>query len=121
MEKTSDLIWQDTQHQSLFKLIDDLKTLESASNIFEQLSNYAENHFCIEEAYMKQLNYPRMMEHIDAHNKFRTELKVMTIDHHKFDEQVRESISTFLREWLTRHVLGIDKDFEAFVLSSKYK
>ncbi len=121
MRKTSELIWQDTQHQTLFKLIEQLKTVDSSTNLFSKLSDYADCHFVIEESYMAKLNYPRMAEHIRAHNKFREELNSMISDQHEFDEQVRESISLFLREWLTRHVFGIDKDFEAFVLNSDYK
>ena len=121
VRKTSELIWQDTQHQTLFELIDQLKTIETGLDIFTKLTYYAESHFSLEESYMLKLNYPRTEEHIRAHNKFREELKAMTLDQHQFDEQVRESISLFLREWLTRHIFGIDKDFEAFVLNSDYK
>ena len=121
MKKTSELIWQDTQHQTLFKLIDQLKTIESGLDIFTKLNDYAESHFSLEESYMLKLNYPRTEEHIRAHNKFREELNAMALDQHTFDEQVRESISLFLREWLKRHIFGIDKDFEAFVLNSNYK
>jgi hemerythrin-like metal-binding protein len=121
MKKTSEIIWQDTQHQVLFELIDELKSKKSSLDIFTRLTNYAENHFALEEAYMLQLDYPKKDEHIQAHNKFRDELNVMMQSRLEFDLSVRESISIFLREWLTRHVLGIDKDFEAFVLSSDYK
>jgi len=70
---------------------------------------------------MKKLDYPYMDEHIKAHNKFRKELGDMIKEQGGFDENVRASVSVFLREWLTRHVLGIDKKFEAFVLASEYK
>jgi len=121
MEKTSELIWQDTQHQTLFQLIEEIKTKHPTSDIFAKLFHYADSHFCLEEAYMKKLNYPHMAEHIKAHNKFREELGDMIKEQHGFDDNVRVSVSVFLREWLTRHVLGIDKDFEAFVLASDYK
>jgi len=121
MEKTSELIWQDTQHQTLFQLIEEIKSKNSTPDIFAKLFLYADSHFCLEEAYMKQLAYPHMDEHIKAHNKFREELSDMMKEQHGFDENVRISVSVFLREWLTRHVLGIDKNFEAFVLASKYK
>lgn len=121
MEKTSELIWQDTQHQELFRLIDALKDPNSGQEIFTRLSSYADHHFCLEEAYMRQLNYPKTEAHIKAHNQFRDELDDMVNSMGKFDALVRESISIFLREWLQRHVFGIDKDFEAFVLKSKVK
>ena len=121
MRKTSELIWQDTQHQKLFALIDALKRPHVGTEVFTQLSDYAEQHFTLEEAYMRQLNYPNIKAHIASHNQFREELDDMTKNMGSFDELVRESVSIFLREWLSRHVFGIDKDFEAFVLASDAK
>ena len=121
MEKTSELIWQDTQHQELFRLIDSLKDPHRSVDIFTRLSSYANNHFLLEEAYMRQLNYPHIEAHIRAHNQFREELDDMVNNMETFDDRVKESISIFLREWLTRHVFGIDKDFEDFVLKSDVK
>jgi hemerythrin len=37
------------------------------------------------------------------------------------DDMFREIIATFLTEWLTRHVFGIDKELEAFILQSSAK
>lgn len=121
MDKTSELIWQDTQHQELFRLIDALKDPHSGSEIFTSLSSYADNHFLLEEVYMRQLNYPQIETHIKAHNQFRDELDDMVKNISTFDDNVRESVSIFLREWLLRHVFGIDKDFEDFVLKSDVK
>ncbi len=121
MKKTSEIIWQDTQHQLLFELIDQLKENQIDPGIFAKLNSYAENHFSLEEEYMRVLNYPDAEEHIEAHNKFRTELEIMVAEQHTYDENLRRSLSLFLTEWLTRHVLGIDKDFERFVMESEYK
>tara|TARA_R110002072_G_scaffold101568_1_gene223681 strand:- start:46970 stop:47335 length:366 start_codon:yes stop_codon:yes gene_type:complete len=121
MKKTSDLIWQDTQHQVLFELVDELKTHSASPEIFTKLTNFAENHFTLEEAYMRQLNYPKIDEHVAAHNRFRLELNAMIQNPAEFDIQMRETVSIFLREWLTRHIFGIDKDLERFILNSKQK
>ncbi len=121
MRKTSELIWQDTQHQVLFELIEALKSASENQDIFTRLSTFAENHFILEEAYMSQLNYPKIDEHIAAHNKFRHELQTMKLSANEFDSQMREALSIFLREWLTRHVFGIDKELEAFILDSSQK
>ncbi len=121
MKKTSEIIWQDEQHQVLFELIDHLKLPTSDKEIFARLESYAENHFLLEEAYMRQLSYPNAREHIDAHNRFRAELQDMKQQSASFDQALRESISTFLKEWLTRHVMGIDKDLERYILASQIK
>jgi len=121
MQKTSDILWQDTQHQVLFVLLDQIAEDGSAAGVLHQLTYYAENHFAIEEEYMTRLNYPGLDEHVQAHNRFREELAQMLLDTEQHDAISRQVISTFLREWLTRHIFGIDKQLEAFILQADIK
>ena len=121
MKKTSELIWQDKQHQVLFELIDQIKTAEVDESVFRRLYDYAENHFTVEEEYMKQLNYPSLDQHIQAHNRFRDELDDMMEAHPHYDSHFRQALAEFLSNWLTSHIYGIDKKLEAFILKSTYK
>ncbi|MEP5764201.1 MAG: hemerythrin family protein [Halieaceae bacterium] len=121
MEKTSDIIWQDAQHQVLFELLDRIAEEGSATMVLHQLEFYAESHFAIEEQYMEELAYPGQEEHRQAHDKFRQELARMLEDSSEHDQVSRQVISTFLREWLKRHIFGIDKKLEDFILASKVK
>jgi hemerythrin len=121
MQKTSDIIWQDAQHQVLFELLDEIAEEESAVSVLHQLKYYAENHFSLEEKYMELLDYSGRDEHLQAHDKFREELDKMMLDASEHDHISRQVISTFLREWLTRHIFGIDKKLEAFLLDSGVK
>ena len=74
MQKTSDVIWQDTQHQMLFRLLDEVAAENSAEEVLHQLNFYALSHFSLEETYMELLNYPGQQQHVQAHDKFRNEL-----------------------------------------------
>lgn len=121
MPKTSDLIWQDQQHQVLFELIDEIKAKHVNSSTFERLTDYAEHHFLMEEAYMQELHYPEYEAHLKAHNKFRAELYKMIDEQHSYDEGLREMLSTFLAEWLKRHIFGVDKKLEDFIMLSTRK
>ncbi|MDF2180851.1 hemerythrin domain-containing protein [Neptuniibacter sp. CAU 1671] len=121
MSKTSELIWQDQQHQRLFVLIDDIKCNHADAEVFSRLYEYAEHHFSLEEAYMQQLGYPECDQHTAAHNKFREELKRMQQEHHTYDAELRRLLSEFLTEWLTRHIMRIDKKLEEFIWSSAAK
>jgi len=121
MKKTSDLIWQDKQHQILLELIDQLNGSDVDASVFRRLHDYAENHFMLEEEYMRQLNYPDMGEHVAAHNKFRYELNSMMQSFHSYDEGFRQALAEFLREWLKSHIFGIDKQLEDFILKSNVK
>lgn len=118
---SSELIWQETQHQMLFDLIDEIAEDHVDKSVFARLERYAENHFALEEEYMRQLEYPDIEAHIKAHDRFRQELRQLTRDAHSIEPAVRTALSTFLSEWLTRHIFGIDKQLEAFILSSDSK
>lgn len=118
MIKTSDLIWQDTQHQMLFKLIDEMRQEPFNPKVLDQLEFYAEHHFALEEAYMRELAYPKTDAHIRAHNRFREELSQLATEPQSMSVSVRESLSLFLEEWLKRHIFGIDKELESFILEN---
>ena len=121
MQKTSDLIWQDTQHQALFHLIDRIKVVPFDPEILHQLKLYAEHHFILEETYMRKLDYPHLDAHIDAHDRFREELRAMMETDPTMHESLQVSLSDFLYKWLKLHVLGIDKELEDFILKSEHK
>lgn len=121
MKKTSELIWQDKQHQILLDLIDQINESDVDESVFRRLHDYAENHFMLEEEYMLQLDYPHMEEHVAAHNKFRYELNSMMQSFHSYDEGFRSALAEFLRGWLKGHIFGIDKQLEDFIVKSDVK
>ena len=121
MQKTSDIIWQDTQHQVLFDLIDRIKEVPFDADILVQLKLYAEHHFILEETYMETLDYPGRTAHVAAHDRFREELAAMLETDPGLHHSLQESLSDFLYKWLKLHVLGIDKKLEDYVLKSAAK
>ena len=118
MRKTSHIIWQDAQHQVLFEILDLIKESGPDSQVLLKLQDYTENHFALEELYMAELEFPGRDAHIESHNRFRTEIDQLVGVGGQLDDQFREIIATFLTEWLTRHVFGIDKDLEDYILQS---
>lgn len=121
MKKTSELIWQDAQHQLLFELIDEINSQTIDDRVFRRLFDYAEYHFLLEEEYMHRLNYPHIDEHIRAHDKFREELCIMMNEYPSYDDLFRHALAEFLTEWLKGHVFGIDKKLEKYILDSNFK
>ena len=121
MQKTSDILWQDTQHQALFDLIERIKDVPFDPDILNQLKLYAEHHFILEETYMRTLDYPHIDAHLEAHDRFRSELKAMMETDPSMHESLQVSLSDFLYKWLKLHVLGIDKKLEDFVINSGIK
>ena len=121
MEKTSDIIWQDSQHQILFELIERIKEVPFDPEIITRLKLYAENHFTIEEIYMEKLKYPEAEAHVLAHNRFREELEALAEIETDGSCDIQVAMSNFLYKWLKMHVLGIDKKLEDFVMRSNAK
>jgi hemerythrin len=121
MRKTSQLIWQDAQHQVLFGILDRIREPDSGGEVLQSLKQYTETHFSLEELYMEQLGYEDMAAHVRAHDRFRAEIDELLQAGQEPDAVFRELISTYLTEWLTRHVFGIDKDLEAFIIQSSAK
>ena len=56
---------------------------------------------------------------VESHDRFRAEIDQLLAQGNDWDDQFRELVATFLTEWLTRHVFGIDKELEAFIFSSE--
>ena len=120
MKKTSELIWQDVQHQELFRIIDLLAT-QPERHALDRLTDYINYHFSLEEEYMKELNYPDLESHIQAHRSFADKIKKYIADQVVFDEKFAKELSEYISSWLTSHVFGTDKKLEEFILQSKYK
>lgn len=118
MRKTSDLIWQDAQHQLLFDVLDTIGQPGVGGEVLQRLQQYTETHFALEERYMELLDFPGLDAHRQAHDRFRAEIDELMASDFDQDSVVRDYISTYLTEWLTRHVFGIDKELEAFILAS---
>jgi hemerythrin len=77
MRKTSDIIWQDAQHQVLFEILDLVKEPGADAQVLKKLNEYTDNHFALEEQYMELLQYPKRERHIQAHNRFRKEIAAL--------------------------------------------
>jgi len=120
MRKTSDIIWQDAQHQVLFEILDLIKEPGADAKVLEKLRDYTENHFALEEKYMEQLEYPGLKEHVESHDRFRTEIDQL-LGSGDPDPVFMGLVSTYLTEWLKSHVFGIDKELEDFILKADAK
>lgn len=118
MRKTSDLIWQDAQHQVLFEILDLIREPGTDRQVFFKLREYTESHFALEERYMELLDFPDREAHMAAHDRFRSEIEELLAEDQAPDALFMEIVATFLTEWLTRHVFGVDKELEAFILRS---
>ncbi len=108
----------DQQHRQLIDMINELHDAMckgQGKNILKpllaRLFQYTQTHFTAEEALMQQAQYPKFAAHKAAHEKLVSQVRDLK---QRFDAgEYLLSIDTmkFLQNWLTDHILGVDKQY----------
>jgi hemerythrin len=108
----------DEDHQKLFALINTLhdamlagKGGEKIQQVVRELSSYTKFHFSAEEALLEKTNYTALLSHRAQHQDF-----VKRVD--QFQKDLGEGkggnsifVLEFLKDWLAKHILQIDKKY----------
>ena len=112
------------QHKMLIERINNLSNAVvkylGHTKIIETLlfmTEYTDFHFSTEEKYMRELDYPAMVNHLNQHEEFKAMLRTLEED---FKEDgatkvVSKSINTFLGNWLLNHIKVVDVNFGKFL------
>jgi hemerythrin len=118
----------DAEHKKLIGLInqfyDGISSKSSREKIVEivkGLKEYTAYHFATEEKYMKQFGYPGFDEHKAQHDAFVE--KVMDYSERLKDGRfvISLEITNFIKEWITKHIMGTDKKYSAFLVAKGVK
>lgn len=113
----------DNQHQKLIALINKLFSLYSENKfsetdvmpIFEELMDYADQHFSTEEHYFQLYNYDKKDEHIANHESYRKKINDLKEAYKESNnEQTLFAINNFLNDWWIWHINHADKDYTAY-------
>ena len=112
----------DTQHKQLIALINRLfdalstgKGDKALAPILTELIVYTKTHFAYEERLFTQHGYPELHQHKAEHDKLAAQ--VLDIQKQMQEGKVGLSVSTmsFLKEWLSNHIVGTDKKYGPFL------
>jgi hemerythrin len=126
---TTEVVWNDLyalelpeiddQHQTLFRIINDLwqgvvakETVDAISDVLRRLEHYTIIHFTAEEALMRSMAYPKLDEHKRAHRLFIDQIGSARRKWAE-GEPIGLEILHFLNNWLVDHIMTIDKDYAA--------
>lgn len=108
----------DEQHKSLVSLANRMleallqqKGQGEVSYILEQLSQYAETHFTIEEEYMRKASYSGLPEHILEHEAFRQKITEFQQKNETHDLSLSGELTIFLTTWITGHFSMVDQRY----------
>lgn len=105
----------DQQHSTILDLIEEcsrsIKSGQSGKDIgyiISRLSQYAKEHFALEEKYMDKAGYSEIKEHIKEHETF---IDIINTYEEQYKEGIAPPISNvmeFLLDWFTEHILISD-------------
>ena len=114
----------DSEHRYLVEIVNSLgnklaaqdTTLSDISPFFEELLSYSKYHFSNEEGLMLEagIDARHVKEHFKAHKIFIKEVtsKYKKLNSNNIKVEAKELLD-FLVQWLTFHILGIDKNLSA--------
>lgn len=115
----------DEDHQHLVRLLN--TTYDSfihnephtnLSMVIEELVNYAIYHFAEEEYLMKETCYPDLEMQSYQHDIFTKRVVAFQANHQKGTAVLTLELLTFLKDWLSGHILSCDKEFGYFIASN---
>ncbi|MCE1244646.1 bacteriohemerythrin [Oryzomicrobium sp.] len=84
--------------------------------ILEGLVDYTMNHFIAEEALFQRLGYPDSPGHLAEHNRF-TAGALDLLQRFESGQAVSQEALDFLKNWLTHHILEVDRAYVPFLQS----
>jgi len=117
----------DIQHRGLFDIISKL----SASRKYEtdgkyffamlnQLVDFTKVHFATEERYMREAQYPELVEHQQEHTKFISEVMKLVHDFEKKEPDIQQKILNYLKDWYMAHIMGTDRDYQKALMDKGF-
>lgn len=112
----------DEQHKVLISLINELhaamkarRSNEDLLNVIDNLKNYTVTHFGYEEDLFAEHGYPDTPAHIEQHRKFVSEVVEFEAGVRSGKLTVTMDVMKFLKDWLTHHIKGTDKQYSGFL------
>lgn len=115
----------DEQHKALFDLIDKIhiailehKGTAACVEVLDELVDYTRIHFSLEQSLMHMGKYPGYEAHCALHRNLVSEVEALQSKIHSGSAAISFELLHFLRNWLTKHILGEDKKYAEFFASN---
>lgn len=112
----------DDQHKKLVDMVNQLfdamkagKGNQVLGDILKSLISYTQTHFAAEEQVMKQHAYPDFEAHKKEHNALVMQVLDLQKQFQSGKPVLTQSVMTFLRDWLAKHIQGDDKKYGVYL------
>lgn len=106
----------DAQHRQLFEIANTIPESvdeHAARTCIVRLFKYTREHFLCEEAEMRKQGYPKLLEHIEIHNRLLEQLSDIALKPLDRDD-ANLAFKQFVLHWIVDHIMLADKDFGRF-------
>lgn len=107
----------DKQHQHLFELTNTLMAADNAPSLRKalmQLYKHTREHFELEEALMRKLNFPGLSAHTNAHNNLLSRLNTLSQEVGQGNAD-KSTIDKLMTDWALGHVVQDDAQIAAYI------
>lgn len=112
----------DSQHMKLVDLLNAFhdamkqgKGKEVMGKTFSALLDYTVYHFSTEEDFMKKYLYPGFATHKRKHEALTKQASDLNDRHLRGEPVLSAETITFLKDWLSNHIMGTDKELGQFL------
>jgi hemerythrin len=114
----------DEQHKKLIGMVNNLhsamgagKSREIMGSVLTGLIDYTVNHFAAEEKLMQKHGYPSFARHKAEHDALTKQVVDIMAKFKEGKTVVTIELMNFLKDWLTKHIQGTDKQYGPFLNS----
>jgi len=112
----------DSQHKVLVDLINELHQAmitrtgkEHLGKILSNLVKYTQGHFKAEEGILQLNQYPDFINHKAEHDRFTQTILDFQRKFQKSEIGLTIGVMDFLKDWLIKHIMGVDKKYAPFL------
>ncbi len=112
------------QHMQLIKILNevyvamnDKQDKLAVAQILNNLLAYSKQHLVEEEACLKENKYPDYINHKNLHENFINKLTQFCNDFRSDKFSLHFEIAVFLKNWITNHIMIVDKEYTDFLHS----
>jgi len=112
----------DQQHEKLISLLNELhdsmksgKDKDVIGNTLNELIAYTFYHFQTEETLLEQNEFPYLNNHKAEHAYLTNQVKDLKARYERGEIILTIEVLTFLKDWVVDHIIGVDKNYSAFL------
>jgi hemerythrin len=95
----------------------DQEVFSLAADTLRAMQEYAGFHFREEEQYMREINFPYLVEHRRLHTDFEDELYNYNRSIRSGELVLNTEVMSIVKKWLLHHILHEDQKYRAFSAS----